>query len=236
MEENKVKELVTDLDKLSEISDNIDIRKDGNEMRDTILYLKNTMEAKGLLALSAPQIGIQKRIFCVKTKNKKNNIYTTFVNPMIKKSTDMTFSREKDECFPDKEYIYPRSGKIVVNYLDPLGNAKCTNVAGYSAFVFQRMIDHFNGALISDIGLEIDDKWDKATEEERAEVLKAYMDSLDMVSKKLEEEISNDENLKNQKKAIEFEKALIAGEIVTEQREFTEEETKAVKTKYNKEN
>lgn len=216
MENSKVKELITDLDKLSEISENVDIKKDINEIRDIILSIKATMEKNNLIALSAPQIGIQKRIFCV--KNKKGT-YSTFINPMIKKSTNMTFSREKDECFPDKEYIYPRSSQIVVNYLTPLNELKSTNVIGYSAFVFQRMIDHFNGALISDIGLQIDEQWDKASEDERSEVLKAYADSLDMLGKQVDDEISKDEELSKQKKAIEFEKALIAGEVKFDKKE-----------------
>lgn len=220
MEEIKPRELITDYDKLGEISDYIDVRKDNEEMREIILSIKETMREKDLVSLSAPQIGIQKRIFCAKDSK---GIHS-FINPMIKKSTEMTFSREKDECFPDKEYIYPRSGRVVINYQTPLGESKATTVVGMSAFVFQRMIDHLNGVLISDIGLEIDNQWDEASEEERAQVLKQYMESLDMVSKKLDEEISTDENLNKQKKAIEFEHALIAGDVKIEQREFTEEE------------
>ena len=227
MEETMIKELITDYEQLSEVSDNIDVKGDNEEMRQIILTLKETMREKNLKSLSAPQIGIKKRIFCVKDSK---GIHS-FVNPMIKKSTEMTFSREIDECFPDKEYIYPRNGRIVVNYQTPLGDFKSTNVVGYSAFVFQRMIDHLNGVLISDIGLEIDELWDKASEEERAEVLKQYMESLDLVSKQLDEEIAKDENLTKQKKAIEFEHALIAGDVVVEQRETTEEESKQIEEK-----
>ena len=227
MEEAKIKELITDYEELSDVSDNVDVKSENEEMREIILTLKETIREKDLLALSAPQIGIKKRIFCVKDSK---GIHS-FVNPMIKKSTEMTFSREKDECFPDKEYIYPRNGRIVVNYQTPLGDFKSTNVVGYSAFVFQRMIDHLNGVLISDIGLEIDELWDKASEEERAEVLKQYMESLDLVSKQLDKEISEDEELTKQKKAIEFEHALIAGDVQIEQRELTEEEKTQVEKK-----
>ena len=226
-EKSRVKNLITDLDKLNEISETVDIKKDNAEMRDIILDLKETMIANNLSSLSAPQIGYNKRIFCVKDSK---GLYS-FINPMIKKSQDMTFSREKDECFPDKEYIYPRSNKIVVNYQTPLGDTKATTVIGYSAYSFQRMIDHLNGVLISDIGLEIDNQWDKASEDERAEVLKAYAESLDIITKKLEKDIDSDEELKKQKKAIEFEHALIAGDIKIEQREFTEEEKEKASAK-----
>lgn len=227
MEETMIKELITDYEQLSEVSDNVDVKGENEEMRQIILSIKETMREKDLTSLSAPQIGIQKRIFCVKDKK---GIHS-FINPMIKKSTEMTFSREKDECFPDKEYIYPRNGRVVVNYQTPLGEFKSTNVVGYSAFVFQRMIDHLNGVLISDVGLEIDELWDKASDEERAQVLKQYMESLDLVSKKLDEEISNDENLNKQKKAIEFEHALIAGDVKIEQRDVSEEEKEQIENK-----
>lgn len=226
-EDNRIKEIVTDLEALSDICDTIDIKRDNAEMREIILQLKETMTANNLLALSAPQIGVNKRIFCVKDSK---GIHS-FINAMIKKSTQMTFSREKDESIPDKEFIYPRSGKIVVNYQTPMGETKATTVVGYSAFVFQRMIDHLNGVLISDIGLEIDEQWDSATEDERAEVLKEYAKSLDLVSKKLEDDINSDEELKKQKKAIEFEHALVAGDVKIEQRELTEEEKKLVEEK-----
>ena len=229
MAETKIREIVTDVNELSDICDYINIKKDNAEMRDTILAIKEVMVEKELIALSAPQIGIKKRIFCVKDKN---GIHS-FVNPMIKKSTQMTFSKETDESIPGKTFIYPRSANIVVNYQTPLGDMKATNVIGYSAFVFQRMIDHLNGVLVSDIGLEIDKNWDKASDDERAEVLKAYMESLDMVRKKIDEDIDKDEELKKQKKAIEFEHALVAGDVKIEKRELTQEEQKQVEEKLN---
>lgn len=219
--------IITDIEKLSEICDYVDTKKDGKIMRETILELKQHIADNNLLALSAPQIGVDRRIFCVKDKK---GIHS-FINPMIRKSTDMTFSKETDPCFPDKTYIHPRSAKVVVNYQTPLGEMRTTTVVGYSAFMFQQMIDHLNGLCLPDIGLEIDEEWDKATDDERAEVLKAYMESLDMVSKKLNEEIENNPDLAKQKKAIDFEQALIAGEVQVEEQELTEEQKEAITAK-----
>ena len=65
MEINKdrAKKLVKDKEKLREISEFIDIKADNTEMRETILAIKDTMEKENLTSLSAPQIGIYKRIF-----------------------------------------------------------------------------------------------------------------------------------------------------------------------------
>lgn len=228
MSESRIKELVTDVEKLREICETVNIKASNEEVREIVLALKETMRANGLVALSAPQIGIPYRIFCLKD----NKGLHSFINPMIQKSTEMTFSREKDECFPDKEYIYPRSGKLVVNYQTPLGEIKGSTVVGYSAFVVQRMIDHLNGVLISDIGLEIDNLWDEATDEERVEVLKAYADALDLVGKKVNEEIEQDEDLKKQLKAIEFQHALVAGDVSVEKEQVTEEQKEQLETKF----
>lgn len=225
-DKNRVKEIITDYEKLSVVCETVDTKRDNAEIREINLDLKATILENNLLALSAPQIGVYKRIFCVKDKKGLH----TFVNPMIKKSNNMTFSREKDEG-SSVEYIYPRSNKIVVDYQTPMGDLKATTVVGYSAYVFQRMIDHLNGVLISDIGLEIDEQWDNASEEERVEVLKAYAESLDIMSKKLDKEIDSNDELKKQKKAVEFEHALIAGDIKLEQREVSEEEKEQIENK-----
>ena len=221
------REIITDENELSEICEYVDTKKSGQEMRDTILAIKDTMQKHDLIALSAPQIGSSLRIFCVKDKDG----YHSFVNPMIKKSVELTFSREKDVSIPNKEYIYPRSSKIVVNYQTPLGDMKATTVVGYSAFIFEQMIDHLNGVLISDIGLEIDEQWDTASEEEREKVLEEYIKSLDLVSKKLNEDIMSDEELSKQMKAIEFEHELISGNLEIEQVPLSDEDSKAVEEK-----
>ena len=229
MEINKdrAKKLVKDKEKLREISEFVDIKADNAEMRETILAIKDTMEKENLTSLSAPQIGIYQRIFCVRDSKGLHS----FVNPMLEKSKELTFSREKDECFPDKEYIYPRMGRIIVDYQTPMGEMKKTNVVGYSAFVFQRMLDHLNGIINSDIGLEIDELWDQASEEERAEVLEAYAKSLDVLKKKVDEDISKDENLTKQIQAIEFEKALVSGDVELETKEVTEEQKEQITAK-----
>ncbi len=228
MSESRIKELVTDVEKLRELSEVVNVKASNEEVREIVLALKETMRANNLVALSAPQIGIPYRIFCLKD----NKGLHSFINPMIQKSTEMTFSREKDECFPDKEYIYPRSAKLTVNYQTPLGEIKAVTVVGHTAFVVQRMIDHFNGALVSDIGLEIDKLWDEATDDERAEVLKAYAEALDIATKEANKDIESNEELKKQMKAIEFQHALVSGEVSVEQTEVTEEQKEQLEERF----
>ena len=69
-----------------------------------------------------------------------------------------------------------------------------------------------NGILLSDLGLEIDNQWDEATEDERAEVLKEFLDSLDLYSSELEKEIQTDPELKQMSDAIDFMASVQTGE------------------------
>ena len=232
-EQSYVKEIITDESKLREVCRALDYKKDGAELRETILALKKTMEANNLVILSAPQIGIYNRVFCIKDKNE----YKTFLDPFVEKATQFAFSRESDECFPEKEYLYPRNARIVLDYIETkTGGYEKVELAGFNAFAVQRMINHFDGILNSDIGLEIDEQWDQATEDERAEVLKAYADALAKAGEKANAEIEQDETLSKQMKAIEFVHGVTTGEVQIEQREVTDEEKQKIEEKLKESN
>jgi hypothetical protein len=63
---------------------------------------------------------------------------------------------------------------------------------------------HIDGNLINMIGLEIDDLWYQATDEEREEVMKAYKDALDEAAKMATKEVNDDPELSQMNDAIEF--------------------------------
>ena len=44
-------------------------------------------------------------------------------------------------------------------------------------------MDHLDGLLLSDIGLEIDDAFESASQEEKDEVINWYLDTLDLKAK-----------------------------------------------------
>lgn len=56
-------------------------------------------------------------------------------------------------------------------------------------------MDHLEGLLLSDIGLEIDDDFDNASQEEKDELINWYLDTLDLKAKELNTEIENDADL-----------------------------------------
>jgi hypothetical protein len=104
---------------------------------------------------------------------------------------------------------------------------------GLAANVFQHELDHLDGLTLADIGLEIDEAFDNATEEERNEVINSYLESLDLKQKNLDKEIDEDPELKQTKDAIEFMEKVQKGEIEVELDPVTQEEDTQIREKLN---
>lgn len=209
------KEIITDIDKLWEFSDVINPATDGELMQEIILALKATMRANNLMALAAPQIGYNRQVFCIKFGK---NDYRTFLNPMIENVVSSTyhFARETCPSIPGKTFIIPRFGTIQMCFVTPMGEYKTTKLMGVAAEVAQHCLDLLSGNPIVNIGLEIDEDFDNATDEEREEILKMYVESLDLRSKKLREEIEADEELKKIEDASKFIQAVNDGIVQIE--------------------
>ena len=219
-----VKEIVTDIEQLSNRSDEINTRKEGDKFRAVLIDLKDTIIENNLPALSAPQIGVPIRVFTINFTTRRKS----FINPLITSCKEFTFSREKSPVRPGKEFIVPRYNRIEAGYFDPLGKINNITLLGYAAFMFQQMVDSLEGILPSDIGLEIDEDFDKATDEEREELLKAYADSLEVRIKELREDIDKDPELKEIDSGINFIEAVQKGEVKLEHASFTDEEVEAI--------
>lgn len=203
-----MKEIIKDIEKLQDRADEIDVRKENNEMREIILALKEVVRDKNLKGLSAPQLGYNKRIFVINF----NGDLRTFVNPIITEVKGFGLNRENCSSL-DKEYIRPRNNTISVVYQTPLGKTESVKLVGKAAEVFQHELDHLDGLLLSDIGLELDKDFDNLTEEEKVELINTYMDSLDMQHKKIEKEIEEDKDLKQMSDAIDFMTDLQTGKV-----------------------
>lgn len=208
-----VKDIIVDEEKLSDWSVEIDTKKESKLLQEIVLSLKQTMKANNLQSLTAPQIGYNRRVFCIRFGKQD---YRTFVNPVIENNTAFQFSRETCSSLPNKTFIIPRFGNVKVFFTTPLGKIESSKLVGMSAFVFQHCLDHLNGMILSDIGLEIDEMFDNATDEERAEVLKMYAESLDIRQKELEQTVANDPELSNINDAAKFIHSVRTGETQLE--------------------
>jgi peptide deformylase len=208
-----VKEIITDTTALSNWSIEIDTQKENKLIQEIVLALKSTMRAKNLQSLSAPQIGYERRIVCLRFGDSD---YRTFINPVIENNSNITMSRETCSSIPDKTFIIPRFNKIKFFFTTPLGKIESGTLVGRAAHVFQHALDHLNGSLIEDIGLEIDELFDQATDEEREEVIKMYAESLDLQLKQLQQEIQENKELKELDDAVRFMSSVRDGSTVLE--------------------
>lgn len=208
-----VKDIVTDELQLSERAIEIDVRTQATEMREIIKALKDTMREKGLSSLSAPAIGYNRRIFCIDFKDSE---IKTFINPIIAQAKGMQLSIEKCVCIPDKEFMRPRNNDLMIIYQRPTGQIENRQIVGMSAIVFQHELDHLDGLLLSDVGIEIDEDFHNATEEEQQEVINAYLDALDIKKKEIDTEINTNPELKQLSDGIDFMESVYKGETKIE--------------------
>lgn len=215
-----VRKITTSYKKLSQRCDEVNINKEGARIREIVVALKNTIKEKNLTGLSAVQIGSYDRIICMNF----NGDLKTFVNPIIVAQEGLELSREKCSSIPGKEFIRPRNIKVTVMYQTPLGKVETKEFIGMAARVMQHHIDHLDGLILSDVGLEIDSDFDNATDEERQEVIDMYLQSLDLSAKEIETELAEDEEAKEFMNGIKFLQSVANGETQIEQEELTQQE------------
>ena len=194
-------------------AEEIDTVKESNLMRQIVSELKKTIKSKGLTALSAPAIGYSKRIFCVDFKDSE---IKTFINPILIKVSGLGLSRENCSSIPNRSFIRPRNTDITIMYQRPLGQVETRQVVGKAAYVLQHELDHLDGLLLTDISLEVNDDFDCATDEEREEIIKMYLDSLDISKKNIDENIQDDDEAKQLADGIRFMEGVARGEITVE--------------------
>lgn len=209
----ELKPIITDEALLSERADEVDTIKEMKEAREIISELKSIIRKKELTSLSAPAIGYRKRIFCV---NFSDSEIKTFINPIIVKAEGLVLSDERCTSIPGKRFILPRNNKVSIMYTSPLGKVESREVSGVAASVIQHEIHHLEGILCSDIGLEVDEMFDNATQEEREQVINMYLDSLDIKQKELDKQIEEDADLKQISDATKFMEKVQSGEVVQE--------------------
>lgn len=198
--------------KLSLRCDEVNTKIEMQEARKVVKQLKDTIDANNLVALSAPSIGVNKRIFCIKFKDE----IKTFINPILCSTEGIMLSTETCSAFPGKKFIRPRNSKIAFMYQRPTGQIESREVAGLTACIVQHEFDHIDGILLSDIGLEIDKDFEDADEATRSEIINDYLTSLDIRQKEMNELVEKDPDSKQLKDGIEFMNAIAKGEVIVD--------------------
>ena len=146
-----VKTILTEPNKiLRQVS--LPVEKVGNEERQLMDDMLETMyDAKGI-GLAAIQIGIPKRIIVMDIGNRdkeKEPMY--FVNPIIKnKNIKKSIYEEGCLSVPGQFAEVERPSKCEVEYLDYHGQKKVLKAEGLLATCIQHEMDHLEGILFID--------------------------------------------------------------------------------------
>ena len=177
-----------------------------------IASIKEVMNSdENILALAAPQIGIRKRIFCMRF----NDQIKTFINPIITKKKGLTFTIETCASMPGKEIVIGRPEEVTVVYYNEQFKYEDNKLLGAAASLFDQQAQILDGVLPSELGLVSDVEEDgKITEADLAEILAFYKDTF-LPSKlaSLNAAIAADETAAKDFKQLLFTEGVINGRI-----------------------
>lgn len=141
--------IIKSIDDLRKISEHCDLDHSNEIVKKLDLELVNSAK-NGFpgIGLSAPQIGIYKRVAIIRTEKESINL----VNPVIEKSYDLEmFSGEGCLSFPNQFENTLRYQEIhVKNDIEP----KNFIATGLLAVVIAHEIDHLDGKLLPDFAIK----------------------------------------------------------------------------------
>lgn len=215
----KSKSIVTDLSNFDERVDTITAETSFAKVKHVISDIKRTLyDHPEIPALCAPQVGEDLRLFVVRNGKQESNRFKVFLNPMTISVEGWHLSREVSASIPNKQFIIPRRDKIHVAFQESDGQPNSESFIGAYGEVVQQMIEMLDGITLADYGLDLDDlggpeAFDKATDEEKTQVIALYMDQLKEMLGDLKAEIDADENLKYINDLIDFRTEVLKGNI-----------------------
>lgn len=172
-----------------------------------------------LVALSAPQIGINKRIFCIKF----NDVIKTFINPIIKNKKGSMIAPETCASLPGKEILIARPEEITAVYYTDEFKYEDNKLLGAAARIFDQQYNLLEGispeilGVVSDI--EQDGSFADVTEEEMPKIIELYKQIIAKRSEELQKQVSKDPELEKQFKMLSFAEKVITGQAVISESE-----------------
>lgn len=200
--------------------------------------IKEVMDTNNLTALSAPQIGIDKRIFCIRF----NDVIKTFINPIVKKRTGAVVRYETNASYPNCDIAIIRPNEIEIAYYNNEFKYEDNKLLGAAAGIFMQQNDILDGILPGNINkftedyqitvddiptiiageyagagviVPIEEESDRLTTDDLetvAEILASQANMFRAIGKQLS--ISDDELIKKTYKNLKFIDKVVSGETV----------------------
>ena len=115
-------------------------------LRETIRDMVDTMEATGLDALSAIQIGIRQHVIVLR----QNGEYLPFVNVRFIKQQGLETGTERTPYYENMSVDVDRYTSLTVLYEDETGTPRSLEVSGDLARTFQHQVDYCDGSTFVD--------------------------------------------------------------------------------------
>ena len=210
--------IITDIDKLKNASEPLEFltekgieKEEGEEI---INKLKEYLtKNKGEVAIAAPQLGINKRIFCMRFQD----TIKTFINPVITKKAKYAIQPETCSSMPGKEIVIIRPEEITVVYYTDEFKYEENKLLGIAARVFDQNAQLLDGdtpdklGLVSDVE-EVGSLWDYP-EEELKEIFQYYAEThRPALNAAYQKAIAEHPELADQYKQLQFSEKVINGE------------------------
>lgn len=210
-------EIITDLEKLQVAAEPLEFLTDKGIEKDEGLEIISKLKAfleenKTVVNIAAPQIGINKRIFCMRFQD----TIKTFINPIITKKAKYVIQPETFSSMPGKEILITRPEEITVVYYTDEFKYEENKLLGIAARVFEQSCQLLDGVTPDHLGLvsnieEDGTLWD-LTEEEMTQVKEIYKQYIETKLKGTEQFLKDNPDLEKQYKELQFTEKVINGD------------------------
>ena len=225
--------IITDLELLQKPAEPLQFLTDAGTNREEgdeiVAKLKDTIEKENLRTLAAPQIGINKRIFCIKFDDQ----IKTFINPIITEKSGSILGVETFNSMPGKEILIARPEEITVVYYTDDFKYEDNKLLGQAARIFDQQAQLLDGILPDAFGLisdiEQDGSLQDLTEEEFNELVDIYKQFIAAKTKAYKDVLSEEEKVVYNK--LRFDEDVINGrsEVVEDDRAIRAQQNKLLR-------
>ena len=209
-------EIITDLEKLTNPAAPLEFLTekgpDGTEGNEIITKLLDVLnEHPDIVALSAPQIGIDRRIFCIRFDDQ----IKVFIDPIITKKGNFVIAPETCASLPGKEILISRPEELTVVYYTSAYKYEENKLLGGAARIFDQQCQLLDGITPAELGLvsdvELDGSLADLTKEEIIELTEFYRQYVKIKLEGLTAQINADPELADKYKSLSFSEKVING-------------------------
>lgn len=186
------------------------INKDeGTEIIEKLLEVMNADTS--IMAIAAPQIGIDKRIFGIRF----SDTIKIFIDPIILKKDNYRIAPETFVSMPGKEILINRPEELTVVYYTSEFKYEENKLLGPAARLFDQQAQLLDGILPDDLGLVSDVKADGSladlNEEEITELIEFYKEYVKVKSEAVKQSIADDPELISEYNKLAFSEKVVNG-------------------------